>query len=246
MYFLGMNIQYIPTNALIPAEYNPRKISSTELKRIRESFEEFGVVQPAVVNSHKGRENIIIGGHQRIQVAREKGMTEYPCFVVDLPLDKEKKLNIKLNKIQGEWDIEKLYHNFDLDSLIDSGFSKFDLDLKFSKITMQQERELEEFSDNVGDLVDLSDAGKKKKPSEPVGSAVGDDDEGDDAGNGVMLGDPTRQKPQMSGPKFVPLSIVLEAEEHTRWLDLKKELACTSDKALLLKLMMDSTRLRQH
>jgi len=42
------------------------------------------------------------------------------------------------------------------------------------------------------------------------------------------------------------LSFVLENEEHARWLDLKHELSCTSDKALLLKLMMDSTRLRQH
>jgi ParB-like chromosome segregation protein Spo0J len=35
-------------------------------------------------------------------------MTEVPCYVVDLSAEQMKILNIALNKIQGEWDYQKL------------------------------------------------------------------------------------------------------------------------------------------
>ena len=36
------------------------------------------------------------------------GQTEIDCVVVDLDLRREKALNVALNKIQGDWDEEKL------------------------------------------------------------------------------------------------------------------------------------------
>lgn len=50
----------------------------------------------------------IIGGHQRYKVLVDMGYSEVDCVVVDLNKDKEKALNIALNKISGEWDEEKL------------------------------------------------------------------------------------------------------------------------------------------
>ena len=50
----------------------------------------------------------VVGGHQRLKVLMDLGHTEIDCVVVDLDLPREKALNIALNKIQGDWDEDKL------------------------------------------------------------------------------------------------------------------------------------------
>lgn len=94
------------------AEYNPRKMDKTEKAKLRRSMEEFGVVEPVVVNMYKGRENVIIGGHQRIDIAKELKMWNVPCVETNLPPEKEKLLNLALNRVHGEWDEEKLTNVF--------------------------------------------------------------------------------------------------------------------------------------
>ena len=63
---------------------------------------------PIVINTHKGRENVIVGGEKRVRAATELGWTEIPYSSVDIPLQKEKALNLALNKIEDQWDEEKL------------------------------------------------------------------------------------------------------------------------------------------
>lgn len=94
----------IPITQLIPADYNPRMIDSHELDKLKRSIKEHGFVEPVVVN----KDMTIIGGHQRIKAAKELEYTEIPCVVVDLPKNKEKTLNLALNRISGEWDNDKL------------------------------------------------------------------------------------------------------------------------------------------
>ncbi len=117
-----MNIQKIQVNKLIPATYNPRKDlkpNDEEYIKIKNSIENFGFVSPLVIN----KDMTVIGGHQRLKVLIELGYTEIECIVVDLDKTSEKALNIALNKIQGDWDEEKLEsllkelktENFDLD-----------------------------------------------------------------------------------------------------------------------------------
>jgi len=48
---------------LIPAEYNPRQLSSDQREQISASLKRFGFVDPVIVNSHPDRKDIIIGGH---------------------------------------------------------------------------------------------------------------------------------------------------------------------------------------
>lgn len=50
----------------------------------------------------------VIGGHQRLRVLLDLGVTESEVSVVDLSEVDEMRLNIALNKITGEWDDEKL------------------------------------------------------------------------------------------------------------------------------------------
>lgn len=102
-----MNIQKIKIENLKPAEYNPRKDltpEDEEYKKIKKSLTEFGYVAPVIVNS----DMTVIGGHQRLKVLKELGYTEIECNIVDLDKNKEKALNIALNKITGDWDNGKL------------------------------------------------------------------------------------------------------------------------------------------
>ena len=76
------------------AEYNPRKISSKEMIKLKNSLKEFGFVQSIIIN----QDNTIVGGHQRVKAARELGMIKVPCVTVDLDKEKEKALNIALHR----------------------------------------------------------------------------------------------------------------------------------------------------
>lgn len=102
-----MNIQKIKIDKLIPATYNPRKNlkpSDAEYVKIKNSIEKFGFVSPLVIN----KDMTVIGGHQRLKVLKEMEIVEVECIIVDLDKTNEKALNIALNKIQGDWDEEKL------------------------------------------------------------------------------------------------------------------------------------------
>lgn len=90
------------------AEYNPRKVTRSVIDALKRSLEEFGCPVPIVINTYKGRENVVVGGEKRIRAATELGWKEIPYTPVNLPLNKEKALNLALNKIEDEWDEEKL------------------------------------------------------------------------------------------------------------------------------------------
>ncbi len=93
---------------LLPAEYNPRKDlkpGDAEYEKLKRSIEQFGYVEPVIWNKTTGK---VVGGHQRLKVLKDCGITEVECVVVEMDEDKEKALNIALNKISGEWDKDKL------------------------------------------------------------------------------------------------------------------------------------------
>jgi DNA modification methylase len=103
-----MTIEQKHIDELLPADYNPRKdlkSGDAEYEKLKRSIEQFGYVEPVIWNRTTGR---VVGGHQRLKILRDAGHTELECVVVDLSEDKEKALNIALNKISGEWDKDKL------------------------------------------------------------------------------------------------------------------------------------------
>jgi len=112
---------------LIPAEYNPRQLSKDQFEDIRASINRFGIVDPIIVNKHPERLNIIIGGHQRCKVAESMGMDKVPTVELNLDLDKEKELNVRLNKNTGAFDMDALANYFDEKDLIDWGFTQGEL-----------------------------------------------------------------------------------------------------------------------
>lgn len=103
-----MDIKEVLVQDLKPAEYNPRIMSDPMFFSLVRSIEENGFVEPIVINGKKGRENIVIGGHQRLRAAKELGMESVPCVVVFMGEAEEKRLNVALNGVDGVWDLDKL------------------------------------------------------------------------------------------------------------------------------------------
>ena len=103
-----MIIERKHTADLLPADYNPRKDlkpGDAEYEKLKRSIEQFGYVEPVIWNKATGR---VVGGHQRLKVLMDMGLTEVDCVVVEMDEAKEKALNIALNKISGDWDKDKL------------------------------------------------------------------------------------------------------------------------------------------
>lgn len=103
-----MLIEKKNTADLLPADYNPRKDlkpGDAEYEKLKRSIEQFGYVEPVIWNKTTSR---VVGGHQRLKVLMDMGMAEVDCVVVEMDEDKEKALNIALNKISGDWDKDKL------------------------------------------------------------------------------------------------------------------------------------------
>ena len=114
-------------NNLVFAEYNPRELTQDQHKDLKDSITRFGFVDPLIVNTHKERKNILVGGHQRLKIAKELGYKDVPCVEVDLSPDQEKELNVRLNKNTGQWDWDALANNFDVGELLEWGFSEDEL-----------------------------------------------------------------------------------------------------------------------
>lgn len=100
-----MEIKKVPITQLKFAPYNPRHLPEHEKQALKRSISEFGLVEPLVYNKRTGH---IVGGNQRLQVLKELGFKEVEVVEVDLPLEKEKALNLALNRIVGQWDNEQL------------------------------------------------------------------------------------------------------------------------------------------
>ncbi|ASJ54421.1 transcriptional regulator [Brevibacillus formosus] len=104
-----MDIRKIPVSKINPAPYNPRvdlQPGDSEYEKLKRSIEEFGYVQLLVWNERSGN---LVGGHQGFKIlVNELGSTEVNVSVVDLDDNREKALNIALNKINGAWDEEML------------------------------------------------------------------------------------------------------------------------------------------
>ena len=113
-------------NSLIFAEYNPRQLTKDQHQHLKDSIQRFGLVDPILVNKHKTRENIIIGGHQRVRVAKDLDIDKVPCIELSLPYEKERELNVRLNKNSGEWDYDVLANMFEMEELQDWGFADKD------------------------------------------------------------------------------------------------------------------------
>lgn len=124
----NIQIQQVDINLLKASSYNPRKWSNEAIEQLTKSVKRFGLVDPIICNRASGRENIVIGGHFRLKIANDLGYTTVPVVYLNIPdIEKEKELNLRLNKNVGEFDLD-LLAEFDESFLADIGFTSEELD----------------------------------------------------------------------------------------------------------------------
>lgn len=131
---------------LKPADYNPRKIGTREKMELTKSLKKFGFAEPLVININPKRKNVVIGGHQRLKVAKEIGFKVVPCVEMNLGIEEEKELNLRLNKNNGEFDLEALA-KLSEDLLREVGFPDKELQKIFAG--KEENEKEEEFSSEV-------------------------------------------------------------------------------------------------
>jgi len=162
-----IKIVEVPIKELRMSEYNPRKHSEEQLNQLKGSIKKFGLVDPVICNSAPERKGVIIGGHMRYKAAVELGFKEVPVVYLNIPdIEREKELNIRLNKNTGEFDLD-LLAKFDEDFLSGIGFNSEELDDVFGieedPEIFDLEAELKKLSiDKVtvkaGDVYELNDS----------------------------------------------------------------------------------------
>ncbi len=160
-------VTYVPVSLISPNEYNPRMHSPVQKDALTESIKRFGFVDPLICNNAEGRENVLIGGHFRLEIAKDLGLAEVPVVYVIIPdLEKEKELNVRLHKNQGEFDFD-LLKEFDESFLKDVGFSDDDLgeiffDLETEDDGFSVNKELEKIKTPTSKLGDLYELGSNR------------------------------------------------------------------------------------
>lgn len=160
-----MNIEKKNIKDLLPADYNPRKDlkpGDPEYEKLKRSIEQFGYVEPVIWNEKTGR---VVGGHQRLKVLTDMGITEVDVVVVDMDTEKEKALNIALNKISGEWDTEKL-------ALVIADLQGTDFDVSLTGFDPEELEDL--FRDDVKSGVKEDDFDVEAELKKPTFSKAGD------------------------------------------------------------------------
>lgn len=122
-----LHVVNININTLKESGYNPREISDAEFANLVKSIRVHSLVQPLIANDNPKRKHILIAGHQRLRAAKEAGLKTVPVTYLNLTLEQEKALSLRLNRIGGSFVEEMLRANFDIELLLDTGFDDSDL-----------------------------------------------------------------------------------------------------------------------
>lgn len=118
---------------LKPWPRNPRQINKDQARRLSESFDEFGQVETIAV----GPDNEVYNGHQRLSVLLSKHGKDYEVEVRvssrALTEKEREKLTVFLHKgAAGEWNFDVLANEFEVDDLVNWGFSPEELGIETS------------------------------------------------------------------------------------------------------------------
>ena len=82
------SVSYVPVEEIVPGPLQPRQHFSREgLEELRDSIAQHGVLQPLTVRQ-KGDCFELIAGERRLRAAKMAGLSEVPCIVMDVDMEK--------------------------------------------------------------------------------------------------------------------------------------------------------------
>lgn len=149
------HMEMVSIDKLVPYVNNARTHSPEQINKLRSSLREFGFINPVIIDKDYG----VIAGHGRLMAAKEEGIDEVPCVLVDYLTDAQKKAYIIADNRFAQdagWDEELL--RIEIESLQAEAF-----DISLTGFEDQELVDL--FNDDSSkvkeDKFDLSDALEK-------------------------------------------------------------------------------------
>lgn len=143
------DVKLIEIKKLTLLDNNPRKITDTQFKKLCKSLDEdpdFFYKRPCLVNESDGG-LYVYAGNQRVLAAKKLGWQSVPCSVdYNLPDAVMRERIIKDNKHYGEFDFDILGNEWEIDLLLESGFTEDELQFR-----------------NIDTIEDKSEKPKQKK-----------------------------------------------------------------------------------
>lgn len=149
-------MKMVSTSKLIPYVNNARTHSQEQVNKLRGSLREFGFINPVIIDSDFN----VIAGHGRLMAAKEEGIEEVPCVLVDYLTEAQKKAYILADNRYAQdagWDEELL--RLEIESL-----EGMDFDVSLTGFNEDEIADLFADSERTGaedDDFDLSDALEK-------------------------------------------------------------------------------------
>ena len=149
-------LEMVKVSELIPYINNARTHSQEQVNKLRSSLREFGFVNPVIIDADKN----VIAGHGRLMAAKEEGITEVPCVLVDYLTEAQKKAYILADNRYAQdagWDEELL--RLEIEAL-----EGMDFDVSLTGFNEDEISDLfagADTSDTQDDDFDLSDALEK-------------------------------------------------------------------------------------
>lgn len=149
-------MKMVETSKLIPYVNNARTHSQEQVNKLRGSLREFGFINPVIIDSDFN----VIAGHGRLMAAKEEGIEEVPCVLVDYLTEAQKKAYILADNRYAQdagWDEELL--RLEIEAL-----EGMDFDVSLTGFDGQEIADLFADGESTGaedDDFDLSDALEK-------------------------------------------------------------------------------------
>lgn len=149
---------------LVPNVKNPRTMSPKQIEDLKRSLKKFNLVELPVVDL----DNKVVAGHQRLMVLKLLGREDesIPVRVPNRKLTQKEydQYLLTSNRVHGDWDWQVLADNFDIETLLISGFDDTDLshifnDFEVTDDEFDVEKELEKIKEPTSKLGDLYQLG---------------------------------------------------------------------------------------
>jgi len=168
-----MKIETVSIEKITPNKWNPNEMDQDIYKALVESIKRHGVLQPILISN----ELSLIKGEKRWRAAREAGVQELICVIVETREEEAKLLNVSLNTLHGQTNEDKMvaliddlaehfsledmsiqtsYDNESLQEMIDHLHTDYDQVVEEDHFDVQQALvEMEESETNYGDVWQL-------------------------------------------------------------------------------------------
>ena len=146
-------MKMVSTSKLIPYVNNARTHSQEQVNKLHGTLREFGFINPVIIDADYN----VIAGHGRLMAAKEEGIEEVPCVLVDYLSEAQKKAYILADNRYAQdagWDEELL--RLEIESL-----EGMDFDVSLTGFNEDEIADLFADSEGTGaedDDFDLSDA----------------------------------------------------------------------------------------